>query len=91
MPSKVRIPTPLRPMVGGKSEVAVEGATVREVIEALAADADGLRDRLLDDQGQLRRFVNVFLNKEDIRHLAGLDSAVKDGDELAIVPAIAGG
>ncbi|MBN8615497.1 MAG: MoaD/ThiS family protein [Deltaproteobacteria bacterium] len=91
MPIKVQIPTPLRTLTQGKDEVAVEGANVRAVIDALEASYPGLKDRLCDDKG-VRRFVNIFLNEEeDIRFLDALDTAVKDGDSLQIVPAIAGG
>lgn len=91
MPIKVQIPTPLRTLTQGKDEVAVEGATVRAVIEALEASYPGIKDRLCDDKG-VRRFVNIFLNEEeDIRFLDALDTALKDGDSLQIVPAIAGG
>lgn len=91
MPIKVQIPTPLRTLTQGKDEVAVEGATVGAVIDALEANHPGIKDRLCDDKG-VRRFVNIFLNEEeDIRFLDALDTAVKDGDSLQIVPAIAGG
>lgn len=91
MPIKVQIPTPLRTLTQGKDEVAVEGASVRAVIESLEASYPGIKDRLCDDKG-VRRFVNIFLNEEeDIRFLDALDTALKDGDSLQIVPAIAGG
>jgi molybdopterin synthase sulfur carrier subunit len=91
MPIKVQIPTPLRTLTQGKDEVAVEGGNVRAVIDALEASYPGLKDRLCDEKG-VRRFVNIFLNEEeDIRFLDALDTAVKDGDSLQIVPAIAGG
>lgn len=91
MAATVRIPTPLRPMTQGRNEVSVTGANVREVLDSLEQEAQGIRKRICDDAGELRRFVNVFLNDEDVRHLQGLDSQVKDGDVLSIVPAIAGG
>lgn len=87
----VRIPTTLRPLTGGKSEVEVEGATVREVVNALDASHPGFSDRLLDDDGNLRRFVNVFVSDDDVRFLDGLDTAVPEGETVAIVPAVAGG
>ncbi len=91
MPIKVQIPTPLRTLTQGKDEVLAEGATVRAVLDALEANHPGLKDRLCDEKG-VRRFVNIFLNEEeDIRFLDALDTAVKDGDSLQIVPAIAGG
>jgi molybdopterin synthase sulfur carrier subunit len=87
----VRIPTTLRPMSGGKSEVQVEGSTVAEVLASLDASHPGFADRLLDDQGGLRRFVNVFVADDDIRYLKGLDTAVPDVETVAIIPAVAGG
>ncbi|MCZ7583714.1 MAG: MoaD/ThiS family protein [Deltaproteobacteria bacterium] len=87
----VRLPTPLRPMAGGKDEVFIDGATVRDVIEKLDAAHAGLGARILDDGGELRRFVNLYLNEEDVRGLDGLETAVKTGDVLSVIPAIAGG
>ncbi len=87
----VRIPTPLRKITNGKEEVAAQGATVAELIADLEKHYPGLRDRLCDDKGQLRRFVNIFANDEDIRFLSNLETPVKDSDEISIVPAIAGG
>ena len=86
----VRIPTPLRTLTAGQEQVSAEGATVRAVIEHLEGVHPGLRDRLLDDKG-IRRFVNVYLGDEDVRFLEGLDTPLKAGDELSIIPAIAGG
>ena len=87
----VKLPTQLRDAAGGAASVPASGTTVREVLEALYADHDGLRDRLADDDGGLRRFVNVYLPGEDIRFLDGLDTTVSEGDELTILPAVAGG
>lgn len=87
----VRVPTPLRRYTGGQAQVAAEGFTVAEIINDLEACYVGLRERLLDEKGELRGFVNVFVNEEDIRFRNGLATAVKDGDEISIVPAIAGG
>ena len=87
----VKIPTPLRPLTRGRDSVQVAGATAREVLESLEKECAGIRARLCDEQGEMRRFVNLFLNDEDVRHLQGLDTRVKDGDILSIVPAIAGG
>jgi sulfur-carrier protein len=87
----VRIPTPLQKLVGDKAEVQAEGATLREVLENLAAQNAEIKNRLLDDSGELRRFVNVYVNEEDVRFLQKLDTPLKDGDEVSIVPAIAGG
>lgn len=86
----VRIPTPLRTLTQGKDEVEASGKTVRDIIENLEKNYPGLRERLLDDKG-VRRFVNIYQNEEDIRFLDNLDTAVKDGDSISIVPAIAGG
>jgi len=86
----VRIPTPLRTLTGGADEVAIAGATVREVIDNLEKKHPGLKERLCDDKG-VRRFVNIYANEEDIRFLDNLDTAVKEGDSVSIVPAIAGG
>ena len=87
----VRIPTPLRGHTDGASSVELPGTTVGEVLQELARRHEKLRGRLFDDKGGLNRFVNVFLNDEDIRFLQGLDSKVKDGDGVKLVPAIAGG
>lgn len=86
----VRIPTPLRTLTGGQDEVSVEGATVAAVIDALEAKHPGLRDRVCDAKG-VRRSVNLYLGEEDVRYLDGLATAVKPGETLSIVPAIAGG
>ena len=87
----VRIPTQLRTLTGGSSEVTVEGTTVAEVLKALDAAHPGFQDRLFDESGSLRRFVNVFVADEDIRFLQGVDSPVTDGQTVSIVPAVAGG
>ena len=87
----VRIPTQLRTLTGGAGEVEVEGATVGDALKALDAAHPGLAERLFDDSGGLRRFVNVFLADEDVRFLEGLDTPVADGQTLSIVPAVAGG
>jgi molybdopterin synthase sulfur carrier subunit len=87
----VRIPTPLRGHVDGAASIELAGATVGEVLHELARRHEKLRGRLFDEHGELNRFVNVFLNDEDIRFLQGLDSPVKDGDGVVLVPAIAGG
>lgn len=88
---KVRIPTPLRPLTKGQGEVQAKGATITEMIEGLNTAHPGLKDRLCDENGELRRFVNIYVNEEDIRFLNGKNTALKDGDEVSIVPAIAGG
>lgn len=87
----VRIPTQLRTLTGGAGEVAVEGSTVGEVLKALDAAHPGMGERLFDDNGTLRRFVNVFLAEEDVRFLDNLGTAVADGQTVSIVPAVAGG
>jgi sulfur-carrier protein len=91
MTVSVRIPTTLRTLTGGKSEVATEGASVRDVLTSLDGAHPGLADRLLDDEGNLRRYVNVFVADDDIRFLAGLDTPVPDGETVSIIPAVAGG
>ncbi|MBI1914071.1 MAG: MoaD/ThiS family protein [Planctomycetes bacterium] len=91
MAIKINVPTPMRQHTGGKAEVAATGATVRAALDDLGRQFPGIADRLFEKPGQLRRFVNVYLNDEDIRYLENLNTAVKDGDELAIIPAVAGG
>lgn len=87
----VRIPTPLRKLTGGSESVEASGANVGAVVAHLDQQYPGLKTRVLDDAGAVRRFVNIFVNGEDIRFLQQLETPVKDGDELSIVPAIAGG
>jgi sulfur-carrier protein len=87
----VKIPTQLRAAAGGETETEVDGETVQEVLDGLFARHDELRTRISDDDGSLRRFVNVYLAGEDIRFLDGLQTAVADGAELTILPAVAGG
>jgi molybdopterin synthase sulfur carrier subunit len=87
----VRIPTPLRSVTKGSAEVQGNGATVADLIDNLDRSYPGLKERLIDDGGDLRRFVNIYINQEDIRFLQGKKTALKDGDEVSIVPAIAGG
>jgi molybdopterin synthase sulfur carrier subunit len=91
MPIQVRIPTPLRKLTGGAESVAASGATIGAIIDDLERHHPGLRERLCDDGGKVRRFVNVYVNGDDIRFLSSLETPVKDGDEISIVPAIAGG
>jgi len=90
MAVKVQIPTPMRQHTEGKATVEAAGATVKSVLDDLGAKFPGIAARLFDN-GQVRRFVNVYLNDEDIRYLDNLNTAVKDGDELSIIPAVAGG
>ncbi|MDP9023318.1 MAG: MoaD/ThiS family protein [Actinomycetota bacterium] len=91
MPVTVRIPSPLRSLSDGVAEAQVDATDVRGTIEQLEAAHPGFRERLLDDDGELRRFVNVFVRDEDVRFLDGLDTPVEDGDVVSIVPAVAGG
>ena len=87
----VRVPTTLRALTAGASEVAVDGSTLAEVLESLESSHPGFRDRILDEAGELRRFVNVFVSDDDVRFLDGLRTAVADGATVSIVPAVAGG
>jgi molybdopterin synthase sulfur carrier subunit len=87
----VKIPTQLRAAAGGEAEAELSGATVQEVLDGLFARHEELRARIADEDGSLRRFVNVYLAGEDIRFLEGLSTPVKDGSELTILPAVAGG
>lgn len=87
----VRIPTPLRSLTDGQAELALDATDVRGVVDALEDSYPGLAARILDDDGELRRFVNVFVRDEDVRFRDGLDTAVSDGDIVSIVPAVAGG
>jgi molybdopterin synthase sulfur carrier subunit len=87
----IRIPTQLRELSGGNAEVSAEGGSLASVLASLETSHPGFRERLFDDQGELRRFVNVFVDDEDIRFLDGVDTDVKDGATVSIVPAVAGG
>lgn len=87
----VRIPAPLRRVTNGVDKVSVEGSSVASVIDALDAEFPGIKGRLCDESGQLRNFVNVYVNGEDVRFEDGLNTATKAGDEVSIVPAVAGG
>jgi sulfur-carrier protein len=91
MAAKVVIPAQLRQYTEDKSSVEVDGSTVAEVLAALDNEYPGVRDRICEPDGRLRRFVNVFVNGEDVRSLEGIDTRVKDGDEVGIIPAVAGG
>ena len=91
MPVTVRIPTPLQRITSGKGEVPCDGTTISELLADLERKHPGVKERICDEQGKLRRFVNVFVNEEDIRFLQGDQTPVKDGDEVSIIPAIAGG
>jgi sulfur-carrier protein len=87
----VRIPTPLRRFTSGAEEVSADGATVAAVVEDLERNHPGLKERICDEAGKVRRFVNIFVNGDDIRFLNNLETSIKAGDEVSIVPAIAGG
>jgi MoaD family protein len=91
MPVKVQIPAVLRPHVGGQKTVEAAAGTLRDVVAELVGTYPSLSEHLLGEEGQLHRFVNVYLNDEDIRYLEGLDTKLRDGDVLAILPAVAGG
>ena len=92
MPVTVKIPAPLRPLTANLGEVAVENAgTVQAALDELSRKYPGIKDKLLDDKGGLRRYVNLFKNDEDVRHAQGLGTSLREGDRLTIVPAIAGG
>lgn len=91
MTASVKIPTQLRTLTDGSDEVAADGSTVAEIIENLETRHPGLRARLLDDTGALRRFVNVYLEDEDVRFLDGIGTPVPDGAKISIIPAVAGG
>ncbi|HWA65316.1 MAG TPA: ubiquitin-like small modifier protein 1 [Mycobacteriales bacterium] len=87
----VRVPTILRSLTGGAAEVTAEGATLADVLDALEADHTGIRARVLDEDGKLRRFVNVYVNDDDVRFAEGLQTPTPDGASVSIIPAVAGG
>jgi len=87
----ILIPTPLREYTDGQSDVTAEGETVDDVLEDLNERFDGLEDRIYEDDGGLQDFINIYYNDEDIRHLDGLDTSIEEGDELSLIPAVAGG
>ena len=92
MSVKVRIPTPLRPLTGDQDVVSAnESGTLAELIDALEAQHPGIKERLCEETGELRRFVNVYVNGEDVRFLSGLQTPIESGAEVSIVPAVAGG
>ncbi|MEC4677715.1 MAG: MoaD/ThiS family protein [Nitrospirota bacterium] len=88
---KVRIPTPLRRLTGGKGEVDLEGTSIAALINTLDIQFPGMKERLCDEEGAVRRFVNIYINEEDIRFHQGLETPLTEGDEVSIIPAIAGG
>jgi molybdopterin synthase sulfur carrier subunit len=87
----VRVPTPLQKITNGKSEVTASGATVKAALADLEKNFPGLRERLYSEDGELRKFINIYVNEEDIRFLESEESVLKDGDVISIIPAIAGG
>jgi len=87
----VRFPTILRPYTQGASEVSAEGGTLTEVLDSLDASYPGIKGRVLDESGELRRFVNVYVDDDDVRFAEGLQTAIKDGGQVSIIPAVAGG
>ena len=89
--ANIRIPTPLRKLTNSKEEVSATGANIGALLANLEAQYPGIKERICDESGQVRRFVNIFANDEDIRFLKNLETPVKDSDEISIVPAIAGG
>ena len=94
MAIEVRIPTILRTYTGGEKAVDADGATLSALIDALDANHPGIKDRLVEDKGngiELRRFVNVYINDEDVRFIGGLDAELSDGDQVVVLPAVAGG
>ena len=91
MAVKVRVPTPLMKLTDNQSEVMAEGVTISEILNNLESQFAGIKERICDENGAPRRFINIYLNEEDIRFLEGESTAVKDGDEISIIPAIAGG
>jgi len=91
MAIKVRIPTPLMKLTDNQSEVSAEGKTISDIINNLENQFNGIKDRICEESGAPRRFINIYINEEDIRFLEGEKTTVKDGDEISIIPAIAGG
>jgi sulfur-carrier protein len=88
---KVKIPTPLRKLTQNNAEVVAAGGTIRELVDDLEKQFPGFKERMCDDQGELRRFVNVYVGEEDIRFLEGLDTKIPEGEQVSIIPAVAGG
>ena len=91
MSVEVRIPTPLRRVTNGQEKASVEGKNLIEIIDALESQHTGIKERMCDDDGSLRHFVNIYVNGEDVRFLNGLETEINTGDEVSIVPAVAGG
>jgi sulfur-carrier protein len=91
MAATIRIPTVLRPAVGNQATASVEGSTIGEVLQALAAQYPAITGQLLNEDGSLHRFLNVYVNDDDVRYIGGVDAPVADGDEITLLPAVAGG
>jgi len=91
MPVSIRLPTVLRPQVGGQATVQIEGSTIGEVLSTLVAEHPGLSGQVIAEDGSLNKFVNIYVNDDDVRYLQQLDTPVADGDEVSILPAVAGG
>ena len=91
MPVKVRIPTPLMKLTNNQSEISAEGGTIADMLNNLESQYAGIKERICEENGTPRRFINIYLNEEDIRFLDGEKTPIKDGDEVSIIPAIAGG
>jgi MoaD family protein len=91
MPVKVRIPTPLMKLTNNQAEISAEGETIADILNNLESQFAGIKERICEENGTPRRFINIYLNEEDIRFLDGEKTKIKDGDEISIIPAIAGG
>ncbi len=91
MPVKVRIPTPLMKLTNNQAEISAEGETIADILNNLESQFAGIKERICEENGAPRRFINIYLNEEDIRFLEGEKTQIKDGDEISIIPAIAGG
>ena len=91
MPVKVRIPTPLMKLTNNQAEISAEGGTIADILNNLESQFAGIKERICEENGAPRRFINIYLNEEDIRFLDGEKTKIKDGDEISIIPAIAGG
>lgn len=91
MPVTVHVPTPLRKLTGNQADVQIEAGSVSELVDSLEASHAGIKDKLVDEEGEIRRYVNIYVNEEDVRFLEGKETILADGDSVSIVPAIAGG
>ncbi len=91
MGAVIRVPTPLRRVTNGQETVAVEGSTLQEGLDSMESQFPGVKERIVNEGGELHRFVNIYINGEDVRFLEGLGTSIKENDEISIVPAVAGG